>query len=422
MFRTFITGVVLGVVAVLAALYFVPVVDQGRERSLVTVQANGGNTESFHVNLPADRIFAGNSAGRPTLPDGAQWPEFMLGKDTRTELFKVRNAEDRVVGVASRIAADTGQQSLIEWAVHLPARGTLYLVLDEQATAAGTRAGGLRAGTREFADLKGSVVESYEEITGETAGGRLELTTALVGPDEDIPRRTGCAAVKYFVALILGLLVGAALGVLAVYMNPFVAKQSVSPLAVSSGETLNLGYTRVPSESVLFTNDGAQSASPFPGDAAELWESTIRHSRVRVVELHSSRGLPVGLGIKFSSDSEATEVLNGRALVDSVWHIVIPGRGSLLVGQQENYWSYLRDVVAKARWSSDDNWGGAWSAVTTAGPNAIGTGRVFGGFGEFANLEAEAVETVTATAYSAERGPVAMDGGLTISLPAAPRP
>lgn len=227
---------------------------------------------------------------------------------------------------------------------------------------------------------------------------------------------------KYLITLLVGIATGAALAAATVYFNPFVSQQSVSPLAVSSGDTLNLGYTGVPSETVLYTNDGEQRVSPFPEGTSELWEHTVHRSRVAVVEMHSSRGLPVGVGIKFSSDSEATDVLNAEALVNSAWHIYLPGRGSLMVGQQENYWTYLRDIVTKARWSSGDSWRGAWSGVMTAGPNAIGTGRVFGGSGEFAGLEAEAVETLTASAYAADRGPVAMDGGLTISLPEAPRP
>lgn len=185
MFKTFITGVVLGIAAVVAALYFIPLVDQGRERSLITVQPNGGNTESFHVNLPADRVFSGNPAGRPTLPDGAPWPEFMLDKDTQTELFKIRNAEDRVVGVASRISAG-GEEAFVEWALHMPARGTVYLVLGDQPATGGQRTGDLRGGTREFAELKGTVVERYE-AGGDAGSGRLEIITAFVGPDEPLP-------------------------------------------------------------------------------------------------------------------------------------------------------------------------------------------------------------------------------------------
>ncbi|MEM7500746.1 MAG: hypothetical protein AAF417_01830 [Pseudomonadota bacterium] len=186
MFKTFLLGVVLGIAAVGGVLYTVPMVDQGRERSLISVQANGGNTESFHVNLPGDRIFAGKSgAAAAVMPATVEWPEFMADKNTQAELFKVRNAEDKVIGIASRFAVG-GDSAFVEWAVHMPARGTLYLALDQRPNAAGHRDGGLRGGTREFAELKGSVVERFEAAGG-GGGGRLELVTALVGPDEPIP-------------------------------------------------------------------------------------------------------------------------------------------------------------------------------------------------------------------------------------------
>ena len=49
-------------------------------------------------------------------------------------------------------------------------------------------------------------------------------------------------------------------------------------------------------------------------------------------------------------------------------------------------------------------------------PGALGTGRVYGGSGRFEGLVSEAVETLSAKAYSAETGPVAMEGHLTIEL------
>ena len=54
----------------------------------------------------------------------------------------------------------------------------------------------------------------------------------------------------------------------------------------------------------------------------------------------------------------------------------------------------------------------------TQGPGALGTGRVSGGSGNFAGMSSEAVETLTACAYSTSLGPVSMDGNLTITLPA----
>ena len=133
--------------------------------------------------------------------------------------------------------------------------------------------------------------------------------------------------------------------------------------------------------------------------------------------LFDSRGQLAGLGVKFSSRSERTSILDGEALVDSVWHIYLPGRGSLVVAQTENYWDYIREIVVPARWSSGDNWRGTWRGNITAGPNALGTAQVFGGSGEFDGIVTEAVEALTAKAYSVERGPVAMQGELAIEIP-----
>jgi hypothetical protein len=136
-----------------------------------------------------------------------------------------------------------------------------------------------------------------------------------------------------------------------------------------------------------------------------------------VTLLENARGEPVGLGIKFSSKSEQSSLISSRALVNSAWHIYVPGRGTLLVDQVENYWSYLRDIVVPARWSSGDSWKGSFFRIMTQGPGALGTGRVSGGSGEFAGMSSEAVESLTARAYSSVLGPVSMDGNLTITLP-----
>ena len=71
MFKTFIAGIVLGIAAAAGALYAYPAVDQQRVASIVSVSANGGNTESFHVNVPMDRIMVGAQAEArtPSPPD-----------------------------------------------------------------------------------------------------------------------------------------------------------------------------------------------------------------------------------------------------------------------------------------------------------------------------------------------------------------
>jgi hypothetical protein len=220
---------------------------------------------------------------------------------------------------------------------------------------------------------------------------------------------------KYLISLLVGLVCGAVLLLAALYFNPFVARHTLSPLVVSDNVMVVLNYSLVPADSLLFTNDGESVRKPFPLKVQELWEPAVQKTWVTVTDLNNVRGETVGIGIKFASDSEKSRPLRGEALVDSVWHIYLPGRGTLFVQQVENYWPLLRDIVVPARWSSSDSWRGTWFGNITAGPGALGTGKVFGQTGEFAGLSGEAMESVDATVYSALDGPVAMQGSLTIA-------
>lgn len=222
---------------------------------------------------------------------------------------------------------------------------------------------------------------------------------------------------KHVIALMAGFLAGVGAFAALMYNNPFSVSQSVSPLAVTDQRVINLQYSAVPGEAIMFTNNGEAISKPNPESVAELWEATIRDTRVLVAALSDSRGNPAGVGVKFSSHSEDTRILNSEAMVDSAWHIYMPELGTLFIDQRENYWSYLRDIVVKARLNSANNWRGNWLGIMTTGPNALGTGRVIGGNGLLAGVESEVVESLSATAYSAETGPVAIDGSLTIALP-----
>jgi hypothetical protein len=135
-----------------------------------------------------------------------------------------------------------------------------------------------------------------------------------------------------------------------------------------------------------------------------------------VTTLRDSRNNLAGIGIKYSSDSEDTRIINGEALVDSAWHIHLVERGSLFVEQTENYWNFLRKIVLPAYWSTANHWKGVWNGNMTVGPGALGTAAVTGGTGEFAGLESEAVEALKASAYSVAQGPVAVEGHLTIDI------
>ena len=222
--------------------------------------------------------------------------------------------------------------------------------------------------------------------------------------------------IKYVAGLLAGMLLGVIAAAALLYFNPLASRTSLSPLSVSNNEILSVGYSAVPTDSIVYTNNGESRIAPHPEKVRELWEAPIRRSEVLVTVVTDSRNNPAGIGIKFSSDSEKSRLINGEALVDSAWHIHLVERGSLFVEQTENYWNYLRNIVVPAYWSSANHWKGVWNGNMTVGPGALGTAAVSGGTGEFAGLESEAVEALSASAYSVSQGPVSMEGRLIIDV------
>lgn len=221
---------------------------------------------------------------------------------------------------------------------------------------------------------------------------------------------------KYVISLAVGLFCGVVLFFAGFYFNPFVGRATLSPLSVSDSEMSVLSYSAVISDSVLFTNDGKFIGQLHPNKVAKLWEPAIEDSQLLVTSLMDSRGTPAGIGIKMSTPSEKSRLFRSEVLVDSVWHLYLPGRGTLAMNQTESYWPYMRDIVIPAWRSSSDSWRGSWSRDMTVGPGALGTARVTGLGGEFDGLQSEAVESLNARAYSILQGPVSMSGMLTIAI------
>jgi len=187
LFRTFIFGVILGALGAGALLYFAPAVNLHRERSLISVQPNGGNLERFQINLPRDRILVGLAGVEDSIPAALDWPgEEFLG-DMQAEVFIVRNENNAVVGVASRVASSTEETgAFIEWVLHFPARGTMYVQMDLTPAEDGVRDGILRSGTRDFLPLEGSIRERFvSEVEDGDVQGRIVLEATLAGPLED---------------------------------------------------------------------------------------------------------------------------------------------------------------------------------------------------------------------------------------------
>ena len=189
MLRTFFVGILLGLVAAAGALYAFPAVDQERESSIVTVAPNGGNVESFQINVPMDRIMIGAPEQASSLPAGLDWPENEVLEEVRAELFKIRDARDSVVGVAVRAAAKNGDEDVIDWVLHLPARGSIFVNMEAAPREGGYRLGEIRAGSREFAPLHGFMTERWVASTSDeedAPSGQIRLMATYAGELEPL--------------------------------------------------------------------------------------------------------------------------------------------------------------------------------------------------------------------------------------------
>lgn len=186
LFKIFGFGVFLGLALSGVAAWFLPVADLHREASIISVQPNGGNAELYRIHIPEDRILAGNGESAELAPESLEWPVVLQAEGIGLELFKLRNRDDAVIGIASRLAVrGSATQPGIEWMLHLPARGTMYFPLAARSNADGVRSGPLRAGTREFERRSGSIRERFV-TAGSDDAGTIELTAALVStlPDD----------------------------------------------------------------------------------------------------------------------------------------------------------------------------------------------------------------------------------------------
>ncbi|WP_405232649.1 hypothetical protein [Lentisalinibacter salinarum] len=193
--KTFLLGLLLGIGGAVWLAGWYPFVDPVRFASESGVARNGGRTESFRIQIPEDRVLGAAAPGSvvPSVPAGLSLPE--VAGDGAVEIYKLRNASGKVIGLASRIRG--GDAAYTDWTLMLPARGALFLTAagsevspHAMATAMATAGvaadpagqsptsptfrilGDVAGGSGEFAGFFGSFSEEWE-VAGRDAEGRL---------------------------------------------------------------------------------------------------------------------------------------------------------------------------------------------------------------------------------------------------------
>lgn len=223
---------------------------------------------------------------------------------------------------------------------------------------------------------------------------------------------------KYLFALLTGVVAGAALFAVLLYLNPLARPVAVSPLAVSPTSMLELNFSAAPADTIATVYSSDIRAHSYPARVQQLWDPALSHTKVAVTALRNSRGQPRAIGVKFSSLAKQAGLLKANVPANSNWHLWMLQEGGLFVNQTENLWFQLHDVVVPAYLSSGKAWRGTWFGIMTSGPGALGTARVTGGIGKYSGMTGEAVESAMVKAYQADAGPLSTDVNLAISLPA----
>ena len=109
--RLFIIAFVVGLLAVVLAATLWPLPQHLRYRSITSVPADGGRQEEFVIHWPEDRIArpGENASSLPAAAAvGATVLEDSAGRRVSAELFRLRDTEDNVIGVAGRLAGTGG--------------------------------------------------------------------------------------------------------------------------------------------------------------------------------------------------------------------------------------------------------------------------------------------------------------------------
>lgn len=212
MARVFLGAFAAGIALVLVGAALLPTPAPVRYRALITVQPDAGRREEFRVRFPGDRIDLPADARvdlPPTDARGAVVLEDAAGQRASAELFRLRDADGNIIGVASRVATGgAGSRPASTWMLVIPGRGTVAFGQEDAADltarprpAAARRVAslpqqaafwrGIRRyvagagsalvhGTREFAGLTGSLTETWtlaEAATDGSARGEIRLVT-----------------------------------------------------------------------------------------------------------------------------------------------------------------------------------------------------------------------------------------------------
>lgn len=203
--------------------------------------------------------------------------------------------------------------------------------------------------------------------------------------------------------IFLGSTAAGVLLALLVFANlPGYANPRISPVTGDGpeGKVIESFFFRSPEDGIAVTHSGQLPLGIAPPGVVALSEPAIDKGFVLILNMYDANAEMVGFAVELEVHPEG-DMLAEDLRWETEWVLVIPGRGVLILNQQEHSGELGPKVINTIRETGRD-WVGDWTVQTTVGPLANGRGVVIGGTGEFEGASGSFIEIDHLTRFSAD--------------------
>ncbi|MFK8052608.1 MAG: hypothetical protein AB8F65_06510 [Woeseiaceae bacterium] len=214
---------------------------------------------------------------------------------------------------------------------------------------------------------------------------------------------------KYVIALLVSAVLGALVALLLLLNNPL----ADSPTSVAApSDALVLPVAGQGTATVVQSSTGYPWAETKPLDAGKPQLAGMKNAVTVMLSTDGSTRDIVYM-TRVRSLTEEGRPLQGQVIESSLWHVVVPAKGSFVVYSEDNIWPVLDALLVP--FARGESWAGNVNFTSTAGP--VGRyANVIGLSGEFLGRRGTAQLDQQIRAASASVGITDQTAMLYISL------
>jgi hypothetical protein len=166
------------------------------------------------------------------------------------------------------------------------------------------------------------------------------------------------------------------------------------------GTVLESFFFRSPEDGIAVTHSGRLPLGIAPPGVAALSDPAIERGFALLLNMHDANARIIGYAVELEVHPQG-DMLAEDLSWETEWVLVIPGRGMLILHQQEHSGELGPKVINTIRDTGND-WIGDWTVQTTVGPLAGRRGVILAGTEEFEGVSGSFIEIDHLTRYSVD--------------------